>query len=68
MIGVLTFGELDELAERAVVGLAALGLEPGDRVALLLGNCLEFVIAFMACNRLGLICVPIGTRQKLPGA
>ena len=62
----INFRELDELAERAVVGLATLGLEPGDRVALLLGNCLEFVIAFMACNRLGLICVPIGTRQKLP--
>ena len=54
------------MSERAAAGLAALGLKPGDRVALLLGNCLEFVISFMACNRLGLICVPIGTRHKRP--
>jgi acyl-CoA synthetase (AMP-forming)/AMP-acid ligase II len=54
------------MAERAAAGLATLAAAPGDRVALLLGNCLEFVVAFLACNRLGLICVPIGTRQRRP--
>jgi long-chain acyl-CoA synthetase len=62
----IRFRELDALVDRAASGLAALGLRPGERVALLLGNCLEFVIAFMACNRLGLVCVPIGTRQRRP--
>lgn len=34
----------------------------GERVALLLGNCIEFVIAFFACSRLGAIAVPLNTR------
>jgi long-chain acyl-CoA synthetase len=62
----LSFCELGGLVERTSAGLTALGLARGDRVALLLGNCLEFVLAFLACNRLGLICVPIGTRQRRP--
>ena len=62
----ISFRELDEMAERAAAGLATLAAAPGDRVALLLGNCLEFVVAFLACNRLGLICVPIGIRQRRP--
>jgi acyl-CoA synthetase (AMP-forming)/AMP-acid ligase II len=59
-----TFHEIDRLAGMASAGLARLGLVPGDRVALLLGNGWEFVALFMACVRLGLICVPIGTRQQ----
>ena len=62
----ISYIELQGLVERASAGLAALGLAPGDRLALLLGNCLEFVIAFLACNRQGIICVPINTRNKMP--
>lgn len=62
----VTFRELGELVDRAAAGFTARGLARGDRLALLLGNCLEFVIAFLACNRLGLIGVPIGTRQRRP--
>jgi long-chain acyl-CoA synthetase len=62
----ITFRELDQLVNRASAGLASLGLAAGDRLALLLGNSWEFVVAFSACSRLGLICVPIGTRQRMP--
>lgn len=62
----VTYRELGELVERTAAGLTDLGLVRGDRVALLLGNCLEFVLACLACNRLGLICVPIGHRQRRP--
>jgi acyl-CoA synthetase (AMP-forming)/AMP-acid ligase II len=62
----VTYRELDDLVERAAAGLTALRLARGDRVALLLGNCLEFVVACLACNRLGLVCVPIGHRQRQP--
>ena len=36
----------------------------GDRVALFLGNCWEFLACVFACNRIGAIVVPIGTRQR----
>lgn len=58
------FGQLSDLVDNTAKGIAALGLLPGDRVALLLGNCWEFVVSFIACVRLGLICAPIGTRYK----
>jgi long-chain acyl-CoA synthetase len=34
----------------------------GDRVALLLGNCIEFSLLFFACSKLGAILVPLNTR------
>ncbi|MEB3103857.1 class I adenylate-forming enzyme family protein [Ferviditalea candida] len=37
-------------------------IRKGERVALLLDNCIEFVIAFFACSRLGAIAVPLNTR------
>lgn len=62
----LTYRELDRLAERIAAGLAARHLRPGDRVALFLGNCREFVAGFLACIRSGFIVVPIGIRQQRP--
>jgi long-chain acyl-CoA synthetase len=38
----LTFGELHDRLERVAGGAAALGLEPGDRLAVLAPNCLEY--------------------------
>lgn len=60
----VSFGQLSDLVDKTAKGIATLGLTPGDRVGLLLGNCLEFVVSFMACVRLRLICVPMGTRYK----
>ena len=62
----LTFRELSALAENAAGHLARCGISPGDRVALLLGNCPEFSIFLLACFRLGAIAVPLGTRQREP--
>jgi 4-hydroxybenzoate-CoA ligase len=39
-------------------GLAALGIRPGDRILLRLGNSADFPIAFFAANALGAIPVP----------
>jgi malonyl-CoA/methylmalonyl-CoA synthetase len=58
-IRTLTFGDLDERANRMAHALAARGIGPGDRVAVYLANCLEFIDAFLACLRLGAIFVPI---------
>jgi O-succinylbenzoic acid--CoA ligase len=53
--------------ERIAAGLAALGLERGDRIAMLVGNRPEFVFVLFAAQRLGLITVPIGVREQRPG-
>ncbi len=57
-----TYGQLDEATDRLAASLARLGVEPGDRVALQLGNCPELVMAYYACFKLGAICVPINNR------
>ena len=62
----IAYAELDRMVEHLAGNLARRGIAPGDRVALLLGNCPEFPAAVLACARLGAIAMPIGTRQKGP--
>jgi acyl-CoA synthetase (AMP-forming)/AMP-acid ligase II len=62
----LTHRALAELAANSAGHLARRGIRAGDRVALLLGNCPEFLIFLLACFRLGAIAVPLGTRQREP--
>ncbi|MHC4046676.1 class I adenylate-forming enzyme family protein [Bradyrhizobium sp. 23AC] len=58
---IISYRELDEL----VMAISArLGVTQGDCVALFLGNCWEFLTCVIACNRIGVIVVPIGTRQR----
>lgn len=54
-----TAAELERAAARLASGLAAMGLEEGDRVALLLPNCLEVVVCYLACFRMRLVTVPL---------
>jgi acyl-CoA synthetase (AMP-forming)/AMP-acid ligase II len=54
-----TAADLERLASRLASGLAAIGLEEGDRVALLLPNCLEAVVCYLACFRMRLVSVPL---------
>ena len=51
----LTFGELSAVTDRAAGGFAALGIRPGDRVALRGGNCPELVIAAIATWKIGAV-------------
>lgn len=60
--GVLTFGGLDAEALSAARRLAAVGVAPGSRVALALGNGLPFVVLTHALARLGAVMVPLNTR------
>jgi long-chain acyl-CoA synthetase len=55
----LTWAELDGAIDHAAGGLRELGLHPGDRVALLLGNSIEFVVGYFAILRAGLVAVPM---------
>jgi len=62
----LGYAELHARVARVAGGLRALGLEAGDRVAVALGNRVEFVLAALACYRLGLIAVPLNIRMRAP--
>jgi len=65
---VTTYRELGEQIERAAEGLRQLGVGKGDRVALILPNCPQHVVAFYATLRLGAIVVehnPLYTPREL---
>ena len=47
-------------------GLSQLGVAAGDRIALLLGNRIEFVLTWFGAARLGAVFVPLGVRQQKP--
>ncbi|TFD07471.1 MULTISPECIES: long-chain-fatty-acid--CoA ligase [unclassified Cryobacterium] len=63
-----TYAELGEEISRAANGLRKLGVSPGDRVAIVLPNCPQHVVAFYAVLRLGAIVVehnPLYTDREL---
>jgi long-chain acyl-CoA synthetase len=55
----VTFGELDELSDRYAGWLQRAGVVTGDRVAVMLPNCPQFVVAMMAALKLGAVHVPV---------
>jgi long-chain acyl-CoA synthetase len=57
----VTWAELDGLVDRAAAGLRGLGLEPGDRVVLQLGNAPDFPVLYAGALRAGLVAVPANT-------
>lgn len=57
-----TYRQLDEVASRLASGLRNAGVRDGDRVAVLLPNCLEFVEVYVAVMRLGAVFVPLNVR------
>ncbi len=60
----VTYAEADELSDRLAAGLAALGVTRGDRVSVMLGNRLEFVLTWFALNKLGAFHAPINTDYR----
>lgn len=64
----ISYQHLHQLVERAAAGLAGIGVRRGDRVALILPNCPQQVIAFYAVLRLGAVVVqhnPLYTAPEL---
>jgi long-chain acyl-CoA synthetase len=53
-------------ARQIAAGLREKGLQRGDRIALLLGNRIEFVLSMFAAAQLGLVTVLLSTRQQKP--
>ncbi|HSH69195.1 MAG TPA: AMP-binding protein, partial [Deferrisomatales bacterium] len=58
----VNYGELHARANAASCWLQSVGIGKGDRVAVLLDNCLEFVEVYLACARVGAVFVPLNFR------
>ena len=57
-----TWRELDVRTSSLAAGLAGKGITKGDRIGLLLTNCMEWIELTMAAWKLGALIVPINTR------
>lgn len=62
----LSYSELWDRATRVAGGLRAAGVQRGDRVAIRLGNCSDWCIAFFAIQMAGAVAVPVNTRFTEP--
>jgi long-chain acyl-CoA synthetase len=62
----MTWSEVEETVSRLAGGLRGLGLVPGDRVGIVLGNCVEFPLAWWAALRAGLVAVPLNPYSARP--
>ena len=61
-----TYGELRAKVASMRGALDGLGVGRGDRVALLCGNTLEFVVSYFACLGRGIVCVPLNPTAPAP--
>lgn len=59
-----SFEDLHAAATLVAGGLAELGVRQGDKVALMLPNCVEFLASLFALAKLGAVQVPINTSQR----
>ena len=50
-----TYGELNSMANALAVSLTEIGLKKGDRTAIYMPNSIEFMVAFYALQKLGII-------------
>src|ERR1700730_12038370 len=62
----MTWREVARASAGVAAGLRQMGPERGDRIALLLGNRIEFVLAMLGAAHLGAVTVLLGTRQQKP--
>ena len=62
----MNWREVVQRSKDVAAGFHRLGLQRGDRVAVLLGNRIEFVLTMFAAAHAGLITVLLGTRQQKP--
>src|SRR5437764_7947982 len=62
----MTWREAVAQSAQIAAGFKKLGLQSGDRVAVLLGNRIEFVLTMFAAAHAGLVTVLLSTRQQKP--
>ena len=62
----MSWREVAEQSAQIAAGLRKIGVRSGDRIALLLGNRIEFVLALFGAAHLGAVTVLLSTRQQKP--
>ena len=60
----ITYAEMNRRVNRVANSFLQMGLEKGDRVAVLSHNCPEFIEIYFACAKTGAIFVPINNLLK----
>lgn len=62
----MSYAHLDRAADEVAVGLERRGLGEGDVLALVLPQCPEYMVAYLAAARLGAITAGVNTRLSAP--
>ncbi len=62
-----TYAQAAAEVDRIARGFAARGIRQGERVVMFISNRPEFVFVLFALQKLGVISVPVGTREQGPG-
>ena len=62
----MSWREVTQQSAQIAAGLQKLGVRSGDRIALLLGNRIEFVLTLFGAAHLGAVTVLLSTRQQKP--
>ena len=60
----VTYGRLWDLVRRLATALDAMGYRRGDVVAVMLPNCIQFVVAYYACQLLGVTVTAVNPTYK----
>lgn len=63
----LTFRAFNQRVNRLAHALAGLGLTKGDKLAVILPNCLELLEIYWACAKTGIVVVPLSPLLRGPG-
>lgn len=61
-----TYAELQDAARRVGSGLRGFGVDPGERVLILLPDSFEFAASYLGAMRVGVVAVPTNTMLKGP--
>jgi long-chain acyl-CoA synthetase len=62
-----TYSEINNRADNLAAYFISIGVQKGDRIALLMENCLEYVISYYGTMKTGAIVVPLNSDLKAEG-
>lgn len=66
-VGDLTYAELHDRVRRTAAGLRAAGVQPEQRVLMVMSDSPDFVVVYLAAMRVGAVPVPVSTMLRADG-
>lgn len=60
----ITYGQMNEITNRIANGFIRMGVKKGDKVAIMMENCPEYIYTWFALSKIGAIEIPINSFQK----